>query len=195
MACIIAPAVAQNIALSRYETCWALVHPFAALKVRKIGKRASAIYRQADLKMRLDAYASGGRLDAFRHVFYMAAFAQKVRVKKLRRLGRAHEKANYRQFLHAGQEEGEVPDSLSSVMDLRNNELGFEIGHTNKKLSLEELKNTVILKIQAGKAVILKRNKNGSYMDCANHVLNMEAFEKRWEIPKCLVPSDTAYED
>ncbi|MES2678287.1 MAG: hypothetical protein V4635_00315 [Bacteroidota bacterium] len=187
--------ISQTIVLSKYEKRWALWHPFAALKVKKINTRAFAVYNEKDLRIVLDNFPGGGKLDAFRHTFFMAAFAQKIKVKKLRKLGIAHEKGNYRQFLSSETEEGELPDSLASVMDLQNNELGFKIGSANKDSSLASLKTLVINDITAGKAVIMRRNKNGEYVDCNNARVKKTAPVKKWSLPKCLVRSDYRYVD
>jgi len=47
-------------------------------------------------------------------------------------------------------------------MDLRNNELGFEIGKNNKNASKDDLKNIIIEQIKAGNAWKLKKM-NGIY--------------------------------
>jgi hypothetical protein len=185
----------QTDQLSKYEKRWAFWHPFAALKVKKINTRAAIIYNQKDLQLLLDNYGSCGKLDAFRHAFFMAAFARQIKIKKLRKLGLAHERGNYRQFLRSRNEEGELPDSLASVMDLQNNELGFMIGFANKDSSLAALKSLVVHEIIAGKAVIMKRNRKGDYVDCNNVPLEKPAREKKWSQPKCLVASDYRYVD
>jgi len=175
--------------LSKYEKRWALLHPFAAYKVKKISKACYRFYNQPSLKQQLDTFSNGGQLDAFRHVFFMAAFAQKVSTKKLRQLGMAHEKANYRQFVQARQEEGEIPDSLGTEMDLKNNELGLTEGRKNRSLSAEELRQLVITGIRSGRAFIIKRNKAGNYVDCNDRVIDMKVYARKWNIPKCLVSS------
>ncbi len=189
--CVIVSISSQSKAqkASRQELCWAIWHPFAALKMKKIKKQATLIYNQPEIKTSLDNYSSGGKLDAFRHTFFMAAFAQKIKTKKLRKLGIAHEKGNYHQFLKREKENSEVPDSLSNAMDLANNELGFTIGSANKNVSLEELKQTVIKEILNGKAFILKRNKEGHFVDCNNNLIDPAAYSGKWFVPKCLVPS------
>lgn len=184
----------SQASLSVNEKCWALFHPIAALKVNKIGKQATHIYNDVASSKQLDAYSNGGQLDAFRHVFYMAAFAQKVKPKKIRKLGIAHEKANYRQFKRGRLEEGEVPDSLSSVMDLSNNEAGLRIGSQHKATPLNELKKIILEKILAGEALIMSRNKKGEYLDCSNRVLQQEQL-RQWNVPKCLVSSALRYKD
>jgi len=175
----------------KQEVWWGLWHPIAALKVKKIKAKVDLIYDQPDIKDQLDNLSSGGKLDAFRHVFYMAAFAQKIKIKKLRKLGIAHEKGNYRQFLKHQNENGEVPDSLSSVMDLYNNELGLNIGgFPNKKMNLEKLKELVIWKIKTGNATIFKRNKQGFYVECDDKIIDLSLYKGKWFVPKCLVPSN-----
>jgi hypothetical protein len=181
-------SVAQTPSLSAYEKRWAIGHPFAALKVKKISRQLPPFYNDRQVKQRLDSFSSGGQLDAFRHTFYMAAFAQKVKTKKLRKLGRAHEKANYRQFKHSGREEGEVPDSLGSVMDLANNELGFKIGSSNKNTPLGMLQKLVIQALLNGEGVVLLRNNKGKYVDC-NYREITEQELRRWNTPKCLCNS------
>ncbi len=175
----------------KQELWWSVGHPFAALKVKKIKAKADLIYDQPGIKDQLDNLSNGGKLDAFRHVFYMAAFAQKIKIKKLRKLGIAHEKGNYRQFLKRQNENGEVPDSLSSVMDLYNNELGLNIGgYPNKKMNLETLKELVIWKIKSGNAAIIKRNKQGLYVECDDKIIDLQLYKGKWFVPKCLVPSN-----
>src|SRR3954462_1646423 len=84
---------------SHYEKHWAFFHPFAALKVKRIYKLCLPHYEEVKSSGTLDAYRNGGKLDAFRHVFFMAAFSQRINTRKLRKLGIAHEKGNYSAFL------------------------------------------------------------------------------------------------
>lgn len=175
---------------SRYEIAWALAHPFAALKVKAITKKCMALNSQVLISGQLDRFHNGGKADAYRHVFCMAAYAQKIPVKKLRRLGAAHEKGNYLQFKRSRLEEGELADSLSCVMDLRNNELGFNTGKAAKDLTLAELSDRVLEKINTGQAVIMKRDEAGNYLDCQGKKIDPSLRGKSWSVPKCLVASD-----
>lgn len=174
---------------------WGVSHPFAAVKIQKIHRRCLVLYNQKDLVMRLDSFGSGGKLDAFRHVFFMSAFRQKVSTKKLRKLGRAHENKNYRQFLHGEAKNEWRHDSLSMVMDLYNNELAFSLKTDPTTTSLEELKELVIQHILNGKALIVKRNRKGQLLKCDNSILNPEDLGEAWFIPKCMVNSDAVYSD
>jgi hypothetical protein len=171
---------------SRYEFWWAVAHPFAALKVKKVYAKATKLFDQNELKVKLDGYSSGGKLDAFRHVYYFAAFAQKIKPKKVLKLGRAHEKTNYLDFKRGKLEDELTADSLSCVMDLLNNEVGVKLGRANKNLSLEELKQNVIDLVNKEDAYIILRDKEGRFIDCHNHVLDMSKYKGKWYVPKCI---------
>jgi uncharacterized protein DUF6973 len=176
--------------LSKYEKHWALVHPFAAIKVRKHQAEMYAVYKEVKQQKLLDTFENGGKLDAFRHTFAMAYFSKYVRTTKLRKLGKAHEKTNHWQFLHhLPDEEGELSDSLSSVMDLKNNDIALSLAIGVKKLSIPEIKQKIIQLIQAGGVFIMKRNPQGQYVDCNNQFIAPEKL-KVWNTPKCLVSSN-----
>jgi len=181
---------AQAPGKGKQERCWALSHPMAAIKVKRIYAKANMIYKSnKDISLQLDSFNSGGKLDGFRHVFFMAAFAQKVKVMKLRKLGYAHEKYNYNQYKKLFNTQSNLPDSMSTVMDLKNNELGFLLGSQNKKISLQELKLKAINEIKSGKAFILRRNTFGKYTDCEGNVLELNRLPLTWGNKKCLVDS------
>jgi hypothetical protein len=177
--------------LSKYEKRWAFFHPCAAVKIKKHRGEMKTVYSEVKAQNLLDKFENGGKLDAFRHTFAMAYFSKFVSVKKLRKLGKAHEKGNYLQYVkNVNDEGGELPDSLSSVMDLKNNELGFSLAKEIKKLSVEEIKQKVIEEIKSGKAVVIKRNAEGLYVDCSGNIISRERMYKQWNIPKCLIPSN-----
>lgn len=184
---------AQGQRATNRDILWGISHPISAVRIKKISKSVSDIYNLNELKLELDSFENGGKLDAFRHTFFMAAFAQKIKLPKLRKLGLAHEKGNYRQFVRNKKENKEIPDSMGTVMDLFNNELGFKIGSGNNKMSLIDLKNSVLKEIQNGNALIIKRDKLGNYIDCENSIIDITLFFKKWYVPKCLVKSDYVY--
>ena len=146
------------------------------------------VYDEVRSKKELDGFESGGKTDAFRHVFFMAALSQKISVRKLRKLGKAHEKGNYKQFLKLQNEQGELPDSLGSVMDLQNNEVGFKIGTSNKNAEPQELKAKVIDAIKNGEAVYFKRNAEGNYVTCDGKTIERKNY--KWFVPKCLIKTN-----
>jgi hypothetical protein len=176
--------------VSAYEFRWAFFHPFAALKIKKRLPKALVIYNEVKATGQPDSFAGGGKLDAFRHVYTMAYLARYIRVKKLRKLGRAHEKGNKRQFKNNKLEDGERPDSLACEMDLKNNESGFLLGSANKTLNDTALKTLVLEAITAGKAWYLKRNVQGQYVDCDNKPVDPALYKGKWFVPKCLIKTN-----
>jgi hypothetical protein len=138
---------------------------------------------------KLDEYENGGKLDAFRHIFSMAFLAQKISSEKLISLGIAHEKGNREQFEKGQTENGELPDSVSCEMDLRNNSIGIGIGKKYLHLGIDSLKNLIIGEIILGNAWIILRNDTGKYIDCSKNAILGEERKKYWNVPKCLVNS------
>ena len=176
--------------ISSYEYRWAVFHPFIAVKIKHRLPKAMKFYNEVRDAKTLDTLNSGGKLDAFRHVYTMAYLARNIKVKKLRKLGMAHEKGNKKQFKENGLEEGERPDSLACEMDLRNNELGFILGAGHKNSSDEELKAITVTAIKEGRAWYLKRNAGYFYVSCSNDVLDLKRYTGKWFIPKCLIPTN-----
>ena len=176
--------------ISKYEYRWAMLHPFAAKRVQKHLAEAMDVYKEVKNTNELDGFENGGTLDAFRHAFTMAYLVRYVQIDKLRKLGKSHEKGNEYFFYKNHQEFGERADSLACVMDLRNNELGFEIGEKSKNVSKEELKNLIIVQIKEGNAWKLKKNSQNQYISCQNESILIEKYKGKWFLPKCLVKSN-----
>ncbi len=177
--------------LSKYEKRWAIWHPFAAKKIKQHQTEMYAVVKEVKHRQLLDTFENGGKLDAFRHTFAMAYFSKFVKVHKLRNLGKAHEKANHWQFLHhLPDEDGELSDSLSSVMDLKNNDIALSLSKEVKNLPIEEIKQKIIALIKNGGVFIIKRNTEGKYVDCNNELIPAEKL-KIWNTPKSLVKSNS----
>lgn len=176
--------------VSKYEIRWAIAHPFAAYKIKRLLPKAQLVYKTIIKEKVLDGLESGGTSDAFRHSFTMAFLSQKIKVKKLRKLGLAHEKGNKYFFYKNKNEINERADSLACEMDLRNNELGFKIGVLNKKLSIDSLKNEIIHQIKSGNAWILRKNAQNEYVFYNNEPIFIENYKNYWFVPKCLIRSN-----
>ena len=183
--------IAQNkfSALSAPEKKWVVLHPLCAKKINRITKKTFLTIQEVKKSNELDQYENGGKLDAFRHIYTMAVLAQKIPVNKLRRLGIAHEKGNAIDFKKNKLEQGELPDSVSCEMDLRNNEIGFELGRKHQKENSTELEKIIIRKIDDGNAWIILRNENGAYLNCEKEEIDGKQWEGKWNVPKCLVRS------
>ena len=167
-----------------------MLHPLSALKIKKELPEAMKVYSEVRQSKQLDTLESGGKLDAFRHVYTMAYLARTIQVSKLRALGSAHEKGDKLLFLNGDNEFGERPDSMACEMDLKNNELGLMIGSEHVKASNEELKQLVIVAIKEGRAWYFKRNSLRQYLDCEGKIINLEDYKGKWAIPKCLISTD-----
>lgn len=181
--------------LSPPEKRWVLFHPFVAAKARKITEKARSETKALRQDPRLDGDENGGQLDAFRHAYWMALLSQKFCWKKARSLGRAHEKGNFIDFKRHRMEDGILPDSVASVMDLKNNESGVWIGRENKMLTTDSLKEVIVKNIMEGQLYIIRKNEHGKFLNCQGEVIDTNLFLHRWNIPKCLVPSNQKWND
>ncbi len=187
--CFVKQSVSQH-EISKYEYRWAFFHPIAAKKIQKHLIEAMNVYQSVKSSKLLDTVESGGTLDAFRHTYTMAYLSRFVKISKLRKLGKAHERGNEYFFYKNQQEFGERADSLACVMDLRNNELGFEIGKNNKNASKDDLKNIIIEQIKVGNAWKLKKNAQNLYVSCQNEPILIKNYKGKWFLPKCLIKSN-----
>lgn len=174
---------------SRPEKWWAITHPFVACKAIRLTKYALAVTDSLYKTRTLGAVIDGGKIDAFKHVYWMALLAQKMNVRKARGLGKAHEKGNYLQYKKHKLEDTALPDSMSSVMDLFNNEAGLKAGKDNKCLSRKELADLVIKKVREGEMKMIWRDAEGKFLDCQGKPIDMNLWRGKWGIPKCLVDS------
>jgi hypothetical protein len=174
--------------LPKAEKVWVMKHPIAALKARKITR--STLMKTDSLKRYepLDTFFCGGKSDAFRHIYWMYQLTQKIGERKAKSLGIAHENGSLQQFKHQQLEDGLRPDSLSSVMDLYNNDLGIALARNMKWNNSELIKNILGL-IQSGEAVMLKR-KGADYVSCSDEIINISLYQTKWYIPYCLIKTN-----
>jgi hypothetical protein len=180
--------ITRFLKLSCPEKRWVICHPFISKKILLISDTAVSETKMLVSDTTLDGDLNGGQLDAFRHSFWMAKITQHFGARKALSLGKAHEKGNYRYFKKHRTEDGTVPDFESCQMDLQNNETGIEIGKNNPQLSSADIVSLIISKIRDGKLVIIKKDKQGRYLTCDEHVLNH--ITNTWKTGKCLTPSN-----
>ena len=169
--------------ISFREIIWGITHPFIALKVKRITHNALFVTDSLG-KAKILTDKSGGRLDAFKHSYWMASLAKEIKPQKARKIGEIHEKVNYKSYKNGTSSQ----DSTASAMDLLNNEIGISIGTINKSKSKKELISIIIDAIENGKMYIIKKDKKGNYLDCNNHIIDLSK-EKGWDKRKCLVGS------
>lgn len=175
--------------LSGPEKCWVIFHPFKAKRAYKISLEAVRIADSIQQTTLLDGDANGGQVDAFRHAFWMATLAQEIGRRSAKSLGKAHEKGNYKQFKKGKLEDGTLPDSQASAMDVYNNAVGIELYKAHKKATSKEYIELLVTKIKNGDLKILKKDPKGSYLDCNGQAISPNDYKGIWESPKCLIPS------
>ncbi|MDP2385924.1 MAG: hypothetical protein Q8M29_06115 [Bacteroidota bacterium] len=174
--------------LGKNEKKWVYKHPFAALKIKKVKKGCDAFYAGMKNNPDLDTYENGGKLDAYRHMFYTLMFTTKVKERKVISLGIAHEKDNYLMFLKNQKEEKELADSISCEMDLLNNMEALNvIQKMQREISFEKASQACVNHIKTGYAYFIKRNEKGNYVRCDGSIINMKEYAGKWDIPKCLI--------
>ena len=180
-------SVGQFKKLSCPEKRWVFFHPFVAKKALKVSLEARKITAELKQQNVLKGTGNSDQLDAFRHTYWMARLAQEIHWRKAKRLGKAHEKGNYRQFKKGKLEDDVLPDKISSEMDFFNNQVGIDLG---KSMKGKELKNEVIQIVQEGKCKIIKTDANGNFLDEQNNIIPAEELKGKWENRKVLVNSD-----
>ncbi|MCE3277972.1 MAG: hypothetical protein K0S44_163 [Bacteroidetes bacterium] len=134
---------------------------------------------------------NGGRLDAFKHSYWIAMLSTKIGVKQSLKLGKAHEKGNYLEFKKHRLEDSILPDSASSAMDLHNNQQGVAaLGRCAVPITDKSVQQEIMKAIEQGHMMIIKKDKLGNYLYCDGTFIDTNVWAGKWNIPKCLIPSD-----
>ena len=180
----------QFFKLSTPEKCWVIFHPFKAKRAFYIMQDALKTTDSISKANLIDNDLNGGQLDAFKHSYWMARSTQKIGERASIKLGKAHEKGNFRSFKKGKKEDGFLPDKPSSEMDLFNNNVGVEIAKKYPDQSKFEIILTVIDEVKAGSMKILKKDCQGDFLTCDEEIIPKESLKGKWENKKCLVDSD-----
>ena len=173
--------------LSTPEKCWVVFHPFKAKKAYRVTREVLRITDSIVGLQILDKDLNGGLADAFKHSYWMARLTQEIGKKPALRLGKAHEKGNYKAFKKGKPEDGALPDKPGSDMDLFNNKIGAEIGEKFANANPEILQNQIIKAIESGRMRILKKDQKGRFLSCNGQVIDPGLIKGKWENDKCLV--------
>ncbi|TDQ28615.1 DUF6973 domain-containing protein [Tenacibaculum caenipelagi] len=176
--------------LSSPKKTWVLLHPFKAKKALIVSREASRISDSIRASSLLDGDFYGGKVDAFRHAFWMTLLQQEIGKNAAHSLGKAHEKENYQTYKKRKLEDGVVPDQISSEMDLFNNEIGLSLSEKGGKLPKNGLVYRVINTIHQGKLKIIKKDKKDNFLTCAGKVIPEKSLLGKWKNNKCLVNSN-----
>lgn len=174
--------------LSPPEKCWAICHPFKAKKAAKVTREVQVVVDSVKRSGIIGSDNNGGNLDAFKHAYWMASVAMVIGRKQALKLGKAHEKGNYRQFKKQELEDAAMPDSISTVMDLRNNEFGVSAVDKCGKLSQINIQKKIMDGLATGKLTVIKKDEFGNFLTCDGAVISLKEWKGKWGNPKCLVP-------
>ena len=177
--------------LSKSEKNWVFWHAFKAKKAYGITLNVQQTVDSVCNTGIIGCDINGGRLDAFKHSFWMARLAQAVGKRTANSLGQAHEKGNYQSYEKMQQEDGLLPDKQSTEMDLHNNAVGISIGHNFKNTSKKNIVNKVLDSLKHGKLRMLDKDSEGYFLDCQKQRIPLDSLKNRWDTMKCLVPSST----
>lgn len=172
---------------------WVILHPFKAKKAYKISIETNKISDSIAKTSALDKDTSGGQVDAFRHAYWMIRLKQEIGKSAAKSLGKAHEKENFISFKKGNKEDGVLPDSISSEMDLYNNKIGLELIPKNRKISKKEIIQRILVEIKEGKFKILKKDTTGNFLKCSGERLSKKELFGKWKNAKCLVKSNYVY--
>jgi hypothetical protein len=179
--------------VSRPEKFWALTHPFIAKKAIRITKEVQVDVDSIKKTGEVGTDNNGGSLDAVKHAYWMTALTIEIGKRKALKLGKAHEKGNYLQYKKNIMEDVSLPDSVSSAMDLKNNEAGAEIGaeiRRTKRNFEDNIMSNDVDYLKEGKLFVIKKDKLGNFLYCDDTFINMNDWAGRWGIPKCLIASN-----
>ena len=182
--------VKKFIRLSCPEKGWVIAHPFVASRAMRVSEDAKRETNSMSGSPFLGTHANGGKLDAFRHCYWMALLCVEIPWRKADKLGKAHERGNKKDFKNGRLEEGYLPDKASSIMDLWNNEVGIKIGRENSNSKASAIKENVIQVIRSGECKIIRRDEHGDFLDCDGLPIQEKEWKGLWENSKCLILSN-----
>jgi hypothetical protein len=170
----------NNLHFGGAELLWGICHPFVAKKAIKTTRFCLQVTDSVAQSKKLQG-KSGGQLDAFKHGYWMAELGKEIGQKKARKLGIAHERVNYRQFKKGNSSQ----DSTASLMDIKNNEAGLQIGFRYPNSGSKSMQDTIISNVESGKFFIIKQNHEGQFLDKNDQIIvpnNINSWNKFKEL-------------
>jgi len=176
--------------LSRPEKCWAFAHPFVAGKAFHVTIQTYAVTDSIKKTGSIGTDNSGGKLDAFKHAYWIASVTASIGSRKALKLGKAHEKGNKLQFKKHQLEDKELPDSISSCMDLYNNEQGAKTAKEHPDHTFQQLQKEILKKLANGQLKCIRKDQQGNFLTCAGTIIHKEEEFGKWNVPKCLIASN-----
>lgn len=182
--------LSKFVKLSAPEKCWTLLHPFAARKAFHATVQIQPVIDSINKAGTIGHDNSGGKLDAFKHAYWIGNVSIAIGPRKALKLGRAHEKGNKHQFKKHQMEDYELPDSVSSCMDLFNNEQGAKVVKDHKDITSGQLQKMILELLKNGQLKCILKNPQGKFLTCDGNIIEPKEWYGKWGIPKCLIRSD-----
>ncbi len=182
--------LSQFLKLSQPEKCWTAFHPFVAKRAFKKTQQAALITDSIKKSASIGNDNLGGKFDAFKHAYWIASVAVSIGTKKALKLGKAHEKGNKLQFKRHQLEDQQLPDSVSSAMDLYNNQQGAAAVRNQGCLSTNQVRDKIMALLKNGQLRCIKKDEAGNYLSCEGEIIDLKLWQGKWGIPKCLITSD-----
>lgn len=175
--------------LSGPEKSWVIWHPFKAKKALEVSVWTLQMTDSIESTGKIGRDRNGGHVDAFKHTLWMAKLSQVIGQNAALKLGKAHEKGNYKSFKKGRKEDGNYPDKVSGDMDSFNNKIGVQIGVGFPNVTEEELIGIVLKYLAEGQLRIIKKHQ-GVFLTCSDTPIESSSLKGTWENDKCLVPSN-----
>lgn len=177
--------------LSKPERRWVIAHVFKAKKALHVTKKVQQDVDSIRKANTIGSDLNGGRVDAFKHAYWMASLSMRIGARKALKLGNAHEKGNYLQFKKQHLEEGVLPDSISCEMDLHNNKAGVEAMSSGHKTTYLDIQKKILEMLHVGELLIIRKDEQGNFLDREGNVIDMKMYSGKWGNPKFLISSVT----
>lgn len=175
--------------LSSPEKWWVVWHPFKAKKALEVSLRTLEVTDSIKRTGLIGHDMNGGHLDAFKHAYWMAGLSKHIGQSASLKLGKAHEKGNYKSFLKGNPEDGVLPDKASSEMDLFNNKAGAQLFLKKRDTGERVLIEMVLYALEQGKLRVIKKE-GAVFLTCEGAPIEPSSLMGLWENDKCLIPSN-----
>ena len=175
--------------LSSPEKWWVIWHPFKAKKALDASIKTLRITDSIKKTGSIGKDINGGRLDAFKHAYWMVLLTKNIGPKPSNSLGKAHEQGNRKTFENGSKEDGYLPDKAASDMDLHNNQVGIDLYIQYPQESEKTLIDLVLKSLHRGDLRMLKKD-GANFLNCDGVLIDSKDLIGTWENEKCLIPTN-----
>ncbi len=186
--------IGQNVdsgfsSLSGPEKWWVICHPFKAKKAFGVSLKTLEVTDSIKRLGPIGSDNNGGQLDAFKHTYWMMILSKNIGSGAALKLGKAHEKGNYKSYKNGDKEDGYLPDKVSSDMDLHNNLSGINLYKRYPQESDWRMIEHVLNAVREGELKMIKKE-DSNFLNCQGQVIEPSVLIGSWENEKCLIPTN-----